>query len=426
MVLSPNTVIPLDVGKNLVIENFVDEGGQGQAYLAKESHSGKQVFCKVFFDKFSKQDTETRTRFLVDLKLNKICPIFKSPLVFVGNGKILGHYADVAEGKTLESILAQTDMIPYTLVDGLQIAIQLAHGIRVLNEMNIAHGDLHLGNLFVSFSKSKNLCVPKLSIIDFDNFRAPKMPLPTCVGQRLFTAPELISAMAQGKRAVPDIQSDLFSLGLLIYEIIMLRHITNGADANEELFQKAMSSQHWPHDPALLRQGNKTLDGYPSEVLNADLSRLVRNIFSGRDRRPTAKEWESNLCRAFHEIYLCPNCNYPSLIDAAKTFCPYCIQPFPHLKIVAENGCAISLHCATVRIGRNELGGSAMISELHAIFHRRGPQTWLEAYGSNGTFRLVGSKWEKLPDYQAIPIKEGDKLKFANLKLSVVADDLVR
>jgi hypothetical protein len=406
---SPGDTLKLDSGRTIRLDGILAPGGQGTAYNATDLSARQQGVFKLFGNPTS--ETVTRLRFLVGLKLQTICPVLYAPIDSLTRGGSAGTYAPLAPGQILEEFLAS---YPATFIEGLQLATAVSAAVKVLHDQRLVHGDLHAANMLVHRYAS----VLKPFLIDLDNFRAPGVPDPPCVGHNLYMAPELRLALANHRTAVPDERSELYSLGVLNYEILLVRHPATGADADEQQFHKAMCSG-WIHDPARADRVSGVLGGLPVEVLNADLMRLFRRGLSAdRSERPTAAEWVGELSRALHQIFACTHCGGPCVLDASKNACPICRQAFPTFKLVGAFG-QIQLRDASTVVGRSNLGGSSKVSARHAVIRRHGPEYRLESKGQNGTRRWA-SDWIRLPDDQPVLIQAGDRLKFADVEAQVV------
>jgi len=405
-------IVKSDSGARIRVENLIRAGGQGTAYRATAMKSAEKGVLKIFHKQFADSDTVKRLLFLVSQDLRSLCPVLCTPTDVLTRRNLVGHYTPFAPGQLLEEFLANPDS---TFVDSLQLALTLAHAVAVMHARQIAHGDLHSENVIIDRVGS----VFHVAVIDMDNYNAPGIPSPPCVGHNLYMSPELRAALAKKCPTIPTIRSDLFSLGVLMHEIILLRHVAAGADDTEGAFQKAMCSGRWLQDPAAADKPTGNLGGYPVEVLNADLQRLFRAALSlDPAERPSANAWELELGRAFNSVHCCPTCGGPCVIDASKVSCPLCKRSFPHLTLrIAANHSTIPLmHGATV-VGRTELGGSQKVSARHAVFRRVGPETWLESTGGNGTYRWSGFKWIRLPDRKPLLVQSGDRLKLADVEV---------
>jgi len=235
----------------------------------------------------------------------------------------------------------------------------------------------------------------------------------------LYLAPELRSALKEGRTAIPDVYSELYAFGVLNHEIVLLKHPASGRDNSEEEFNRAMLSGGWLHDPASSEKLGFT-GGLPVGSLNSRIAALFRRSLSkDRHERPSAQEWEAELLRALGTVFICPFCNARGLLDSSKKVCPMCDRPFATFALVAPAGGMIDLGSGCVRVGRNDLGGAPMVSALHAVFRQVGPELWLECRGRNGTFRRRGSNWERLPDDRPTLIDDGDVLRLADVEVRV-------
>jgi len=406
--------VKLDSGRRIRVDELINSGGQGSAYRATEINSGQRGVLKIFHDRFKNGDTRKRLRFILDQDLKKACSAIEPPVDILDTKEKLGHYTPYVGEHSLEDLLGNPD---FTLSEGIQLAIALAHPVAIMDHRGIAHGDLQSENIRITKAGS----VYRAHLIDIDNFSAPGVPWPSCVGHNLYMASELRRALAKAQPAVPTVATDRYSLGVLMHEIILLKHPSAGNDDTEADVQKAMCSGKWLMDPAAPDRPKVNLGGYPTTVLNADLARLFRSALSlDPMKRPSAETWEAELWKAFNAIYCCPRCGGQFVVDVSKIACPLCNRSFPHLTLrVNGHGRPIPLANASMLIGRTDLGGSQKVSARHAVFRRVGPETWLESIGSNGTYRRNGSEWIRLPDRKPMLVKVDDRLLLGDVEVQL-------
>ncbi len=399
--------VKLGSGRRVETGDFINSGGQGMTYHATEVNSGKRGVLKLFHKKFNNEDTRKRIRFIMKQNLKDDCPVIEPPLDILDTRETLGHYTPYVGEHSLEECLEKPS---FGFGEGIQLALSLSHALSKMHGRKIAHGDLQSENIRMEKAGS----AVRLHIIDLDNFTVPGIPHPPCVGHNLYMAPELREALANKRTALPSVETDLFSLGVLNHELLLLSHPSQGSDDSEADFHEAMTSGRWLMDPAGSCRENGQNGGYPPRVLNARLSSLFRRAFS-RDpkERPCAESWKIELLRALDCIYSCPECGAPFLNDSSKTKCPLQGHPFPGLRLHV-NGSLIPLTNGAVVLGRNELGGSQKISVRHAVFRRVGVETTVESLGVNGTYRFNGSDWVRLPEKMPLLIRAGDRLRFGD------------
>ncbi|CAI5725309.1 unnamed protein product [Hyaloperonospora brassicae] len=94
---------------------------------------------------------------------------------------------------------------------------QLASGLQFLRSQNVVHRDLKPANLLLS---SRNVATVKLKIADFGFARelGSEMMAESVVGSPLYMAPELLEYKSY------DAKADLWSVGIILYEMIANEH----------------------------------------------------------------------------------------------------------------------------------------------------------------------------------------------------------
>jgi serine/threonine protein kinase len=217
------TILNTDSGRNVQIDSLLKAGGQGLIYKAHDSVTGQECVVKVFNGKFDKVSTTERIRFLIDQKLEMLCSALMPPADLITKGKMVGHCTPFVPGESLKELLISPNC---TFLDILCIAGSIVQVIAVLHKHEIAYGDIHANNFIIMQAGG----VFRVNAIDFDNFNAAGVPPPPMIGHNLYIPPEIRSALAQGKPAVPTIQSDLYELGVLLHEVILLSHPATGSD----------------------------------------------------------------------------------------------------------------------------------------------------------------------------------------------------
>ena len=396
-------------GIKLLLGDLEGQGGEGEVYRARNTATGETMAVKLFADKFKTPDTIRRIRHLTSLNIQNESPVLFGPIDTIVNGEV-GHVSRWAGGVSLEEMLKNPQ---FTLMDGIQMCLAIAHGAGILHGKQIAHGDIQSLNIKVHMEGG----VAKVGLIDFDNYRSPAVPLPPMIGQHLYMAPEL----RERSGAVPDVGSDNYEMAVVFHEILLLRHPAAGYDDTEDRFLNAMCSGAWMQDRARNRKDGSALGGYPVTILNADIENLFRRGLS-RDvgTRPSPLDWKNAFSMALNAVGVCPNCGIQFIVDSGKVECPLkaCRKRFPDLRILCK-GKEIRLSSGAVAVGRSDLGGAHRVSARHAVFHKIGPDTWMTAQGSNPTFRLAGGKWIQLANNAKLLVQKGDKLRFADVEVEL-------
>ena len=190
------------------IVRLLGEGGMAHVYLGRDK-GGAEFAVKI-----------PKT---VDERFRRECVIastLESPHIV----KAFDYCAEKAEGQpaymaqeylvgeTLESLLEGTDGLPFEEVD--QLFSELLDGLEAAHSQQILHRDIKPENLFVDRATGR----PVLKILDFGVAKAEDELLMTVSGAMLGTA--IYSSPEQNCSAPLDQRSDLYSVGLVLYEML--------------------------------------------------------------------------------------------------------------------------------------------------------------------------------------------------------------
>lgn len=416
MKFQPGQSVRGNSGRKYRVERFLGAGTQGGVYRATDSN-GAVCVVKSFRKRFHTKSLEQRLQRLVQLNLQKLCPTLIGPTDVIAAADGVGHVSSLAEGKPLDTALADGSILPQ---QALQIAAALTHSLVVLEDNDLAHGDLQTGHVLVSQDGDHH----RIAIIDFDNFVADGVPEPDCLGASLYMAPEI----RNGKQR-PDVFSDRFALTGILHELLLLRHLTSGLLPDDDKadpqkvaaeYEKVMMSGVWMHDPALADAKLRNAGGHSSHLLNTEIAGLFRRgVRIDPDERPSPHEWRARLLQALYQVVACPNCGYQNISDTSKKFCPDCRKPYPVLAIAGPFG-RIVLDRASVTIGRDDIKDDT-VSQKHVVIHRKGPDYWITDRSRNGTSRSTpAGDWKAFEKRKSILIADGDRLRFGEVEVQVI------
>lgn len=203
---------------NYKILRKLGEGGGGVVYLAEDSRLSRTVVLKFLSDELAGNQI-ARKRFLREARLAStldhpnICTIHEVNEV-EGLDFIVMQYA---EGQTLAQIIASG---PPDLNATLSIALQITDALGAAHEQSIVHRDIKPGNIIVTnkgqvkildFGLAKSLAFSKgENLGDASDL--------TREGAMLGTPAYMSPEQARGEPA--DHRSDIFSFGIVLYELV--------------------------------------------------------------------------------------------------------------------------------------------------------------------------------------------------------------
>ncbi|UQA60927.1 serine/threonine-protein kinase [Polyangium aurulentum] len=255
------------------VVELIAMGGMGAVYLGDHVHMKKRVAVKILHPA-SEDQPEIVTRFereaLVGAHVRH--PSVASATDF---GKLEdGSYfliLEYVEGKNLAEIIKEGRL---SLRRATSIAAHLASGLDAAHALGIVHRDLKPRNIMVG-----NDGLPKLIDFGFAKVSVDKLPLTgnkderghkplsrlTGVGVIFGTIAYLAPEAAHGMDAV-DARSDLYALGVILYEMVTGKHPFDATDP-VELF-----SQHRMTPPPPLEERA------PGLVVPPELEAVIRKL----------------------------------------------------------------------------------------------------------------------------------------------------
>jgi len=204
------------------IESLIDVGGMGEVYLARDERLGRKVALKLLPDRFTADETQL-SRFKAEARsasaLNH--PNILTVYEIGQEGSRYFIATEFIEGLTLRASLASGRM---NLHDALEIAVQVASALAAAHETGVVHRDIKPENIMLrpdGYVKVLDFGIAKLTELWLESDLgdpATMARLQTRPGLVLGTGHYMSPEQARGQTA--DARSDLWSLGVVIYEMI--------------------------------------------------------------------------------------------------------------------------------------------------------------------------------------------------------------
>ncbi len=241
---TPSEVLPdvFQLGQTLKgryqITSELGKGGMGVVYTALDNNLGSIVVVKALRPEYA-ADKEARGRFTREARIqSKAQNPHVAHVTDVGvEGDIHFIVMEYLEGKTLSSVIEGNNR-GISQHDILVIAAQIAKALKSIHEAGIVHRDLKPDNIFLledNFVKILDFGIAKMSYNDpaiASQSPAPSSLRHTKVGQVFGTPHYMSPEQAQGQEVGP--QSDIYSLGVMLYELATGRHPYSESQATAE------------------------------------------------------------------------------------------------------------------------------------------------------------------------------------------------
>ena len=184
-------------------------GGMGTVYRAMDTRTGQTVALKVMDSRLAKDPDYVR-RFQREADIAKK---LDSPHIVrvLESGQDDNHYflvMEYVEGKNLTEVLRERGKLPPE--EARSIATQVALALEAGHEQGVVHRDIKPGNILIDRDGTAK-------VTDFGIARAADSTTITKTGLFLgtlsYAAPELLAGKA-------DIRSDIYSLGVVLYQML--------------------------------------------------------------------------------------------------------------------------------------------------------------------------------------------------------------
>ena len=204
--------IPLQLG-NYKILSQIGKGGMGDIYKALQEPLNRIVALKVLPPKLSR-DTEFAKRFEIEAKAISLLQHQNIVSIYeYGEENGLRYFAmQFVDGTDLGRRISEHRILP--MPDIIDYTKQIGRALRYAHNNNIIHRDIKPGNVLIE----------KNGVVRLSDFGIAKIVHGTDItmtGSAVGTPEYMSPEQAQGKKL--DAQTDIYSLGIVVYEMLTKR-----------------------------------------------------------------------------------------------------------------------------------------------------------------------------------------------------------
>ena len=239
------------------LEKQIGNGSFGDIYRGIEIHSGMKVAIKRLRKKVLYENGKYLLKaFYREIDIMKKCQCPNS-IKFIKDFQTQNNYNIIME-------LCDTDLLcylyerpnPFSSEEIKECFLQLNNAFKKMNENNIIHRDLKLGNVLIKFTdETKTKFIPKLTDYGFSKeLNKHNSSQNTHLGTPATMAPEVMMNFQCNNK------SDLWSIGVMMYQLYY-REVPYEGNTEDEILKKIKSDTPYkqPEDPNLRDLINRLL-----------------------------------------------------------------------------------------------------------------------------------------------------------------------
>ncbi len=244
--LSPRGVAPGSVvGGRYEIQGVLGSGGMATVYKAHDRALDVSVALKVL-NANPVRDPDLARRFRSEIKLawrvrhRNVCGIHE----YGEDGDLLYISMELVEGKDLKRLLREAGALSWE--EACDVAIQIAEGLEAIHEAGVIHRDLKPANITRDTRGIVRLMDFGIAKVWGEDSGAGLTHTGNVVGSPDYMSPEQVRG-----RSV-DFRSDVYALGLVVYELFTGRGPFRGTTPAEAMMRRLEEEPDW--DGPAIRQ----------------------------------------------------------------------------------------------------------------------------------------------------------------------------
>jgi len=261
---------------NYKIEAKLGEGGMGAVYRGVDTMLDREVAIKALKPELASQTSivdRFRSEAVTLAKLNH--PNIAALYTMFRQGEELYMVLEFVRGETLDTILQKRGAL--SAEEAIPVFCQVLDGIDHAHELGIVHRDIKPANIMLTENG-------KLKVLDFGIARLLGSARMTRAGNIIGTLEYMAPEQVKGQET--DARSDIYALGMMLYEVLTGK---TPFDTENEFELMKLQTESTPRSP---RELNPNI---PEAVETA----IMRSIEKNPDNRfQTAGEFRENLLAA--------------------------------------------------------------------------------------------------------------------------------
>ncbi|MEN8215885.1 MAG: protein kinase [Pseudomonadota bacterium] len=322
--LSPNQQAQLDSNLTCQVEQILGGGGQGEVYQA--DLNGKPVALKWYYP----QQATHAQRAALEMLIKSGAPndkfLWPLDLATIPDVKGFGYIMPLRESRYKSINDLMKGRIDPTFRALATAGLELAHSFLQLHTKGLCYRDISFSNVFFDPDTGE------IRICDNDNVTVDGKASGGVLGTPRFMAPEIVRGVA-----TPSTQSDLFSLAVLLFYILIIHHPLEGKNESKiKCFDLPAMNKLYGTEPVFIfdpnDKSNRPVQGYhdnaiiywpiyPQFIRDLFTKAFTKGIRDPKNGRVRESEWRATMLRLRDSIIYCGYCGFENFydIDSLKT-----------------------------------------------------------------------------------------------------------
>jgi serine/threonine protein kinase len=316
---SGQTVRAEPSGMTCNVGQFLGAGGQGEVYRAKIGD--KQVALKWFFPHIATRELEDSITTLTQIGPPTEKFLWPMEMTFDEGVAGFGYIMPLREARFKNIVDLMKRRIEPTFRALATAGLELSHSYLQLHSKGLCYRDISFGNAFF------DPVTGEILIADNDNVAVDEQAKSSVLGTPRFMAPEVVRG-----EALPSTQTDLFSLSVLLFYMLMVHHPLEG---KKELSIKCLDlpamTKLYGTEPLFIfdpqDKSNEPVAGYHDNAIAfwPIYPQFLRDLFTKaftdgirdpQNGRVRESEWRAAMVRLRDSIVYCSNCGMENFYDA--------------------------------------------------------------------------------------------------------------
>jgi serine/threonine protein kinase len=306
-------------GMPCTIENLLGAGGQGEVYKAELA--GEAVAVKWFFPHMATPEQRASMQLLIRKGAPSEHFLYPMEITTAAGVNGFGYVMPLRPKRFKNIVDLMTRRIEPTFRALATAGLNLAHNYLLLHSQGLCYRDISFGNAFFDPDNGDIL------IADNDNVSVDGAGVLGVLGTPRFMAPEIVRG-----EAFPSTQTDLFSLSVLIFYMLMVAHPLEGKkEAEIKALDLPAMTKIYGKEPIFIfdpnDDSNRPVPGIHDNALAfwRIYPQFLRDIFSRaftdgirdpKNGRVRESEWRGAMVELRDAIFYCPHCSLENFYDS--------------------------------------------------------------------------------------------------------------